>query len=184
MKVTAIALAIGLISKSSERRSRPIPPSMARAKAAVHVEESSACNDDDSQPLWTCGTVLWRAAPACDSAADNENWQSPFRGATRSYGYLVTALIRRDCVSTSLPSITAARCALNRCTDLMCVSRPFNCGLLSSHFLTSLLSTRHAVALAPSELVGLRRRGERRLAMRSPDGNLTRRHRRFPTPSR
>jgi hypothetical protein len=43
------------------------------------------------------------------------------------------------------------------------VNRPFNCGLLSSHFLASLLSTGTAVALAPLELVGVAETGRARL---------------------
>ena len=66
------------------------------------------------------------------------------------------------------------------------VNRPFNCGLLSSLFLTSLLPTRHGDSACP---VGAGRGcGDGASAGwrcdRQPYGNLTRRHRRFPTPSR
>jgi hypothetical protein len=66
------------------------------------------------------------------------------------------------------------------------VIRPFNCGLLSSHFLTSLLPTRHGDSACPVEAG--RGCGDGASAgwrcAHQPYGNLTRRHRRFPTPSR
>src|ERR1019366_4575421 len=66
------------------------------------------------------------------------------------------------------------------------VNRPFNCGSSSSHFLTSLLPTRHGGTVSPvgagwgwgeGASAGWR-------CDRQPYGNLTCRHRRFPTPSR
>src|ERR1700693_4441784 len=44
------------------------------------------------------------------------------------------------------------------------VIRPFNCGLLSSSILTFMFSTGMAVALAPSERVGMAETGRSRLA--------------------
>jgi len=83
---------------------------------------------------------------------------------------------RRFCVVSSSPFVL----------ETLFVNRPFNCGLLSSHFFTFLFSIRHGGSVCP---VGTGRGcGDGASAGwrydRKPYSNLTLRHRRFPMPSR